>query len=688
MRFVFVSGGRIAALVACLWCSLAAADNTPEPTVREAVFDIQSRLLQQFSSDELEAMTPEQVLTTLTPEERETLGTGFVRFSVNVPVRVSVMRDPVVPAPFWLADLGFVKTDLTVQIRHESEWEVWQADFPAGVVGLGVNGINDMGDPYSIESNAISVAPVDPADELVISDLYHPLFDLDTLAVDTPAWEDEPSRYFLSVPEELDGQRLVQLLRVRRDDGQLVRFSKTTSYPSSPAPDQIVMTLGDDPATSAVIQWRTADTESAGKVVFQEADQFTGFGAGDDFLSAASEGPVVIDSPREEILSEYDHIDDYPGGLMDLRPEPGNDPTVNRHIVTLEHLKPATTYLYAVGNGEDGGWSAPRTFTTDPADPRAFTFLYMGDVQHGFEEWEPLVQRAYRYTPNARFVVMTGDMVNRGQQRHEWDAFFHASEGVYSEQALVPVLGNHEYDGRDPQLYLEQFKLPENGPVDMKERLYSFRYGDAFFAIVDGSLKGEAELAAQAAWLDEQLAGADTTWKIVAIHQPVYGSRPTQDEPELRDAFLPVLDRHGVDLMLQGHTHAYLRTQPMKGGEVVPEGEGTVYLVANSGTKFYEVGGFQEKYGVEPAVMIADLATYQAIDIDGGELRYRAYDMNGGEVDAFEIEKTPLDGGPDTPPVTGGDSGGGGALGWGLLLAALGLGRARRAPRGSAFGHR
>ncbi|MGI9575881.1 metallophosphoesterase [Alloalcanivorax xenomutans] len=669
--------------------SLVLAQSAPNPTVRDTVFDIQQRFLEQFSTEALQSMTPDQVLANLSAEERHILGTDFVRFTVNVPVVVSVIRDPWPVAQFWLADLGFEKTDLKARIRHETEWEVWQATFPAGEVGLGVNGIIDGDSNGSIESYAIAVAPVNADDELVISDLYHPSFGLDTVALERPAWADEESRYFIELPDQLVGQQSVQLLRTRRNDGQLIHFANVTPYPSTAKPDQVVLTLGDDPATSAVVQWRTGRTENAGKVVFQEKSRFTGFEAGDDYLSASSEGPVVIDSPREDILAEYDTLDDYPGGLLELRPEPGNDPVVNRHIVPLRDLKPATTYVYAVGNGEDGGWSAPREFTTDPADPEAFSFIYMGDVQHGFEEWEPLVRRAYEYTPNARFIVMTGDMVNRGPERDDWDAFFHASEGVYSEQPLVPVLGNHEYNGQEPTLYLDQFMLPENGPRGMEERLYSFRYGDAFFAIIDGSLKGEEELAKQASWLDQQLAQADATWKFVAIHQPIYGSRPTQDEPELRQAFLPILDRHGVDLMLQGHTHAYLRTQPMKGGEVVPEGEGTVYLVANSGTKFYEVGGFQEKYGVEPAVMIADLATYQVIDIDGGELRYRAYDVDGAVVDAFTLEKTPVDEeepvDPEPepePPASGGGSGGGG-WGPGLLLAgALLLWRRRPRRRG------
>lgn len=611
------------------------------PTVRDTVFSIQERFLRDFSIEELDAMDSAAVLENISGDERYILGTGFVRFSVNVPVVVSVMREAHSTDLFWLEDLGFEKTDLKVQVRYENEWEVWQAEFPAGKVGLGVNELERGG---SNESYAVAVTAANASDNAIleISDLYHPSYAVSSLEVDVPAWADEPSRYFVAVPDELRGQKLVQLLRVRRNDGQLVDYNRLTKWPSSPEPDQVALTLGEDPRTSVVVQWRTSLEENTGQVLYQEKSRYTGFGPGDDFSWASSNGPLLVDSPRDEILAGYDSLDDYPGGLLDLRPEPGNDPEVNRHIVTLAGLKPGTRYVYVVGNGQDGGWSEPMDFTTDGArEPGedAFAFMYMGDVQHGFEQWKYLVDTARESHPEAGFVVMAGDMVNRGQQRDDWDDFFHAAEGFYSGIPIVPVVGNHERNGLDPRLFLDHFKLPENGPEGMEEQVYSFEYGNAFFAVVDGNRKDPEELRQQAQWLDMQLAQTSALWKFVSIHQPVYGSRPSQDEPELRAAFVPVFDRHRVDLMLQGHTHGYMRSRPMKNGRVVPEGEGTIYLVANAGGKHYDVGGFEEKYGVEPAVLIGNLSSYQVFEIDKGRLEYRSYDVDGNLVDEFDLEK-------------------------------------------------
>jgi hypothetical protein len=477
---------------------------------------------------------------------------------------------------------------------------------------------------------------------------------------------------------------------VRKNDARLIGYNKITASPSGALPDQIALTLGDDPSTSIVVHWRTSTAELSGRVRYQEKSRYTGFGEGDEFLTSFHEAPLVIDSPRESILAEYASIDDYPGGLIDLRPEPGNDPVVNRHIVQLSELRPATTYMYTVGSGAEDGWSAPREFTTahragDEASKR-FSFVYMGDVQEGFSTWEHLANRALQSAPHAGFSIMAGDLVNEGQQRHEWDAFFKAGENLFSEIPIVPVLGNHEYNGLEPVLFKNHFRLPNNGPEGLEEKVYSFEYGNAFFAVVDGNLKGEAELSKQTAWLDQQLTDTRATWKFVAIHQPIYGSRPTQDEPVLREAFLPIIDKHQVDFFLQGHTHGYLRTQSMKEGAVVEDGKGTVYLVANAGTKHSDVGGFVEKYGVEPAVMLDNASTYQVIDINDTELRYRAYDVNGAIVDSYSLIKevavppapTPTPTPIPAPTPAPRSSGGIGSMGLGCVLALMSLMMMRR----------
>src|SRR3546814_12838276 len=88
--------------------------------------------------------------------------------------------------------------------------------------------------------------------------------------------------------------------------------------------------------------------------------------------------------------------------------------------------------------------------------------------------------------------------------------------------------------------------------------------------VLDGTSALDLRTArAQARWLDDVLADSRRAWSIVAIHQPMFSPRQDRDNALLREHLLPVLERHRIDLVLQGHDHVYGR----RGGLV--EGPGT-----------------------------------------------------------------------------------------------------------------
>jgi hypothetical protein len=58
------------------------------------------------------------------------------------------------------------------------------------------------------------------------------------------------------------------------------------------------------------------------------------------------------------------------------------------------------------------------------------------------------------------------------------------------------------------------------------------------------------------------------------------------DESELRNVIAPVFDRAGIDLVLNGHDHTYLRTT-MKAGKKVALGAGPTYITGGSSAKKY-----------------------------------------------------------------------------------------------------
>ncbi|MCL4691470.1 MAG: metallophosphoesterase [Candidatus Hydrogenedentes bacterium] len=588
-------------LVLLVVVPLAHAHVGLHPSVHDTVASIVERFRETVPPEDLPGMTAEQALALLTEEERDILGSEHITFTVDVPVVVSVYRDVMQgEVPFWLKDRAFETVSGKVTVEDET-FEIWSKAFPVGDIGLGVNSISGAGDHYFA-----SIAPASSAETVEVTNIYPGQHTLGVMKVGEMVYSGSSDR-IVDLPEHVEGQILLRGDSGRRRDAQLTNIFRLTDYPATSDPDQIVLTWSDDPKTTQAIQWRTNREIESGSLRYIEASQ------------AETGDWQVVEATTEPLENEI---------LV-------NDPVCNRHTAVLTGLKPGTSYAYAVGDGTEEGWTDPAEFTTAPDGTTPFKFIYMGDAQNGLDTWGKLVQDAYVKQPEAAFYLMAGDLVNRGNERNDWDSFFHNARGIFDRRQLVPCLGNHEYQGdAGPWMYLELFNLPENGPETIPAECgYSFTYSNALFVVLDSNLPA----ADQAEWLEEQLANSDATWKIAVYHHPAYSSGPRRDNTEVRTLWGALFDKYRVDLALQGHDHAYLRTYPMFDGKRVDSpSDGTIYIVSVSGTKFYDQGDFDyTEFGM------TNVATYQVLDIEIGEdtLKYKAYDIDGAVRDEFVIEK-------------------------------------------------
>jgi 3',5'-cyclic AMP phosphodiesterase CpdA len=200
-------------------------------------------------------------------------------------------------------------------------------------------------------------------------------------------------------------------------------------------------------------------------------------------------------------------------------------------------------------------------------------------------------------------------------------------------------------------LWRPQFRLPveqELSPV-LHETVYEVRYSaDLSVFVLDTNMPDMAE---QARWLDERLAASDARWQVVSMHHPVFSSGRDRDNPRVRDLILPVLLRHGVDLVLQGHDHTYARGAIGTEAGQVPvanpvsgeAGVSTMFVNSVSGAKQYEFStdGWDDyrTAGVELARRGENTQFYQIIEIDGETLRYTAYTADGEPYDSFAMRQ-------------------------------------------------
>ena len=379
---------------------------------------------------------------------------------------------------------------------------------------------------------------------------------------------------------------------------------RTTAFPATLHPDQICLTWSDNPQNTQTIQWRTAKSVKEGRVQIKEKGQAA-------IIEVKAKRSTILDLPLK------------------------NDPRNRRFTAVATNLRPGTGYDYRVGSKTDNTWSEWNEFTTAPDKTAPFSFVYMGDPQVGMETWGKLLEASLAQHPKTAFYLIAGDTINKGNSRDQWDAFFNAAKDVFDQRPVAPTLGNHDY-GREhnPRLYLQLFGLPEKtAPFLPKERNYCFRYGNALFVVLDSNQPTKR----QAKWLENQLANTDATWKFALYHHPAYSSKGNRDNTEVRKLWMPLFDKYHLDMALQGHDHAYLRTYPMKADHRVESPkDGTVYVVSVSGTKLYD----QDPHDYTQ-VGLTKVSLYQTIDIDTNpnRLTYRAYDIKGEVKDELVIEK-------------------------------------------------
>nr|WP_315019595.1 metallophosphoesterase family protein [uncultured Aminipila sp.] len=301
------------------------------------------------------------------------------------------------------------------------------------------------------------------------------------------------------------------------------------------------------------------------------------------------------------------------------------------HKVSLKNLEPGTEYTYRIVY-DSGIFSPQETFKTASKGLDPFTFIQITDTQGSnatdYSLWKNTLGKALEKFPGADFLIHTGDMVDDGGKINQWDLFADAANSELMNLPIAPTIGNHEMlnkNGSNPNAknFTDTFNIPSTINTGAPSgTVYSFDYGNAHIAVMNTEC-GKENLKAQGDWLISDMSGTDKLWKIVALHRGLYGA--TYDSSEIRNAWAPIFDQLGIDLVLQGHDHNYVRTYPMKAETIVSAGKGTVYITANSGgVKFYP-----QKWRSWQAVDLQPyIQMFIAVTVNNNKMVIDAYDVN------------------------------------------------------------
>ena len=256
------------------------------------------------------------------------------------------------------------------------------------------------------------------------------------------------------------------------------------------------------------------------------------------------------------------------------------------YVVRLRDLKPGHFYRYRVWTGDEvSRWYS---FFVANATQGDVSFLYMGDIQDSIGGvTNQLLKAAFRRNPDAEFLVCGGDQTERPIDAY-WEETFVGLDSVGQSVPVLTVTGNHDYL-KGVQMKLERrFSLIHSYFLDSmvgENQVFTVRYKDVQIFCLDSN-RELPYLWTQRKWLDAQLAASQAKWKIVVLHHPLYSIKGSMNNLIQRWMFDGLIRDYGVDLVLQGHEHAYARmTHHDKEGRAVTP----VYTVSHCSPKNYHI---------------------------------------------------------------------------------------------------
>ena len=306
------------------------------------------------------------------------------------------------------------------------------------------------------------------------------------------------------------------------------------------------------------------------------------------------------------------------------------------HEITIDNLKPETTYRYeVVSKLDDEIVSDSGIFTTAPEKERPFQFAVYGDTRTNTKRHQSVIDAMLK-CPEGKpeFVIHSGDLVGSGSKYEQWGKeFFSPAYRLMKNIPLWPCIGNHE---ENAQHYYDFFSLPNN------ERWYSFDYSNARFLQLDSNIGYDTEHAnfmpgsEQFQWLEKELKSCRKRWKFVTLHHPAFTSgphgvlgedgKPKEMPIALQQKFLvPLFEKYEVDIVFSGHDHVYERSK-----------KGDIYYIVSGGGGAPNYAKSQEN---PYSQVFESTLHYCLIKIDARKLRMTVWDTQGNQIDYIKMSK-------------------------------------------------
>ncbi len=283
------------------------------------------------------------------------------------------------------------------------------------------------------------------------------------------------------------------------------------------------------------------------------------------------------------------HYGDAPGNLTNTAV--ADTAAGINHALMISGLQPKTKYYYSIEFNSTvlAGANDQHHFITNPVpgDTSEFNIWVTGDFGNGSNNQIAVKKWFHNYikTHTVTSWIWLGDNVYSDGKDNEYrDKVFdnvYGYDSIFRFLPFYPMPGNHDYNSvsrnndptKDKGPYFNMVDVPKNGEAgglaSGTETFYSFDYGNLHFESLNSepipyTLGGDQTMKN---YIRNDLDATSRKFKIAYWHQPPYskGSHDSDDGFELimksmREDYLPILEPHGIDLVLNGHSHVYERS--------------------------------------------------------------------------------------------------------------------------------
>ncbi|WP_369411700.1 purple acid phosphatase family protein [Longitalea arenae] len=316
------------------------------------------------------------------------------------------------------------------------------------------------------------------------------------------------------------------------------------------------------------------------------------------YLQVATSNSIIIRWRTDAMTRSVVNYGEQEGQL----PMKAEDGTLTlEHKVQLTGLKPQTKYYYSIGGGagdtlQQGSDNYFMTLPT-PGQEGVYRIGVFGDCGNNSANQRQVRDQVIKYLGDNYmncWILLGDNAYSSGTDPEFQEKFFNIyQDNLLKKYPLYPSPGNHDYNdfyqykataqNTHDIAYYQNFSMPTKGEAggvaSGTQAFYSFDIGNVHFLSLDSYGKEDSltriydTTGAQVQWVKKDLDAFHNTKRgfVIAFwHHPPYtmGSHNSDKEEELvkiRENFIRILERYGVDLILCGHSHLYERSRLMNG---------------------------------------------------------------------------------------------------------------------------